>query len=92
MVKPWIEKKEDWLGRGKKASSPAPAVRRAERMFSVSEVADLLSVTRQTVFKWLALDEPEEAVIPPEAWVRLPGSGHIRIKEWAVVKLQAGGV
>jgi len=55
-----------------------------ERVYSVSEVAELLSVSRNTVFKWLSLDEPEFAVIPPDAWIRLPSSNHIRIKAWAV--------
>ena len=31
--------------------------------------------------------EVKEAVIPPEAWFRLP-DGHIRIREWIVVELQ----
>jgi len=37
----------------------------------------------------LAVDESEEAVIPPEAWFKLP-NGHIRIREWAVLLIQAG--
>jgi hypothetical protein len=51
------------------------------------EVAEILSVTKKTIYKWLSLDEPEDAVIPPAAWYKLP-NGHIRIKEWIVLKLQ----
>ena len=79
----WIERKK-WFdtsrgnGRGKQT---------VEMSFSVTEVADMLSISRQTVFKYLSFDEPEAAVIPPNAWYRLP-SGHIRIMEWIVLKLQ----
>ena len=86
-MKPWIEKKEGWLRRGEKAEKPAQAVRKVERMFSVAEVAELMAVDPQTVKKWI-----DAEVIPPAAWMRLPGSGHIRVKEWAVVKLQAGEI
>jgi predicted transcriptional regulator len=79
----WIEKKK-WFeqpgGNGKKPQ-------KIEQSFSVSEVAKLLGVSRQTIFKYLALDEPNDAVIPPAAWYRLP-SGHIRIHAWIVSKLQ----
>jgi len=55
----------------------------------VSDTARIMGVTRQTVFKWLSIAEPEGAVIPPAAWWRTPG-GHIRIREWMLMKLQAG--
>jgi hypothetical protein len=50
-------------------------------------VAALFGVSRQTVYNWLSFDEPESALIHVDAWFRLP-SGHIRIRESAVVKLQ----
>lgn len=81
----WIEKKEGWIGRkeGGNGKKPAPP----QKSYSVTEVASLLGISRQTVFKWLSLDEPETAIIPAQAWYRLP-SGHIRIREWIVIKLQ----
>ena len=57
-----------------------------EKVYSISEVAELLSVSRQTVCKWLSLDESEKALSPPSGWFKLP-SGHIRIREWIVLKL-----
>jgi hypothetical protein len=83
----WIEKK-DWFktahdgGNGKKPG-------RVEQSYSVSEVATILNVSRQTVFNYLSFDEPEKAKIPPEGWYRLP-SGHIRIFKSSVAKLQWG--
>lgn len=82
----WIEKKEHWLD--KKKETPTPRVERmVQKSYSIPEVADLCSVSRDTVYKWLAFDCPEEAVIPPSAWYRLD-NGRIRIKEWIVEKIQ----
>lgn len=61
---------------------------KVERMYTVSDVAKIMSVSRSIVFKWLSLDEPKDAVIPVDKWVRLSGSKHIRIKESALVQLQ----
>lgn len=58
----------------------------AERTYRVSEVAEMLSVTRHTVSKWLSVNDPEYAVIPRSSWFRLP-SGHIRIKESGILML-----
>lgn len=58
-----------------------------EKAYSISQVAEIFSVSRTTIYKWLSLDEPESAVIPPQAWFKLP-NGHIRIREWAVLELQ----
>ena len=58
-------------------------------MYSVAEVAELMSVHKQTVYKWLGLDDEDEAVIPPGGWVKTPG-GQIRIREWIVLRLQCG--
>lgn len=79
----WLEKRENWIP-GKPAQRPR---KKMSKVYSVTEVAQILAVSRQTVFKWLSIDEPEYAVIPPEAWFRLL-SGHIRIREWVVLKLQ----
>jgi hypothetical protein len=89
----WLEKKKNWTiegGRLKKPPARGAKKKMVARMYSVSEVAELLSVSRRTVFKWLALDDPENAVIPPDAWIKLP-SGYIRIKEAAVLELQGQG-
>ena len=83
---PWIEKKKGWLPGG-----DGGEVRKAERMYKVSEVASLMSVNKHTVLKWMALDESDDNIIPFEAWIKLP-NGHIRIREWIVLKLQAGEV
>jgi len=90
----WIDRKDEMDtsgGRLRGPPEPRPMKRKVEKMYSVSEVAELLSVSRQTVFKWLSFDDPENAVIPPEAWAKTPG-GHIRIREGIVLKLQAGEV
>ena len=58
-----------------------------ERSYSVAEVAEKLKVTRQTIYKYLSLDEPKYAQIPVSGWYRLPG-GHLRIKESALKELQ----
>ena len=68
-----------------KKAKPKPS-----KVFSVSQVAEILQVDKQTVYKWLSTDAPEYAVIPSDGWFRLPLSGHIRIKGWVVDKLKAG--
>jgi|GEM_PF-3035159 len=82
----WIERRDNWLP-GAKGKRPRQR-RRAEDHYSVSEVADIMSVSRATVFKWLSVNNPEDAIIPPEGWIRL--GDQIRIKEWALLKLQEG--
>ena len=57
-----------------------------EEAYKVSEVAEIFSVSRHTIFKWLSIREPEGTVIPRSSWFRLP-SGHIRIRESAILKL-----
>ena len=83
---PWIPKKKDWLG--KRAESSYPKAERIEKVYSVAEVARLFSIDKKTVFKWMAFEAEDqgEAVIPAEAWFKLP-NGHIRIREWIVLKL-----
>lgn len=92
----WLDKRKyldtsgGWLRRdpqAREAPRPAQAV---ERSYSISEVAALCSVSRRTVWKWLDEDEKSgEAIIPADAWYKLP-SGQVRIREWAVKKLQEG--
>jgi hypothetical protein len=80
-----MEKKKDQIL--KSGSRKATKESKVKKCYSIKEVGKILSVSRQTIYKWLSLDEPEDAIIPPEAWFRLP-SGHIRIREWVVLKIQ----
>ena len=80
-----IEKKRWFNADGSDNRKP----QKLEKSYSVSDTARIMGVSRQTVFKWLSIAEPEGAVIPPAAWWRTPG-GHIRIREWVLIKLQAG--
>ena len=50
---------------------------------STGDFAHIAGVSRQTIIKWLAIDEFGDAVIPPHLWFRLP-SGHIRISVIAI--------
>ena len=81
----WIEKKENWFA-DRIGERPKPA--RLERSYSVSDAARIMGVSRGTIFKWLSIDEPENAVIPPSAWWRRD-NGYIMIKESILLKLQA---
>lgn len=76
---PWIEPKGRWLPGGNGAG---PQETR-ERVYTVSQFADVVGVSRGTVFKWLD-DTDGDPIIPVEMWYKLPGSGHIRIYERAV--------
>ena len=77
-VTPWLEPRKNWLPRQPRQSRNPP-----KRVYSVTEVAEMLGVSRRTVFSYLSVDDPDKAKIPPDGWFRLPG-GHIRIYEWAV--------
>jgi len=79
----WIEKKKWFKPKGGNGRKP----QRIEQSYSVSEVAEMLGVSRQTIFNYLSFDEPESAKIPPYGWYRLP-SGHIRILKSSVAQLQ----
>lgn len=84
---PWIDRADHWLPpmRDRRPAAHRPP----EDMYSVRDVADILHVSKQTVYKWLSLDAPDDAVIAPDDWVKLPGSGHIRIFRRAIDKLQS---
>jgi hypothetical protein len=68
-------------------STLGPLDRPPEPVYSVAQVAEIFDVTKQTVYKWLIMEDGD-SVIPPEGWFKLPGSGHIRIKRAAVLALQ----
>jgi len=55
-----------------------------EVFYSVAETAEIFSVCKQTVMKWLK----DESVIPASDWFCLPGSGYIRIRESGILNLQ----
>lgn len=80
----WIEKKKwfepkGWNGRR----------RPEEKTYTIMEMAAILSVSRDTIYKWIAFDAPDEAVIPPSGWIRLP-NGRVRIHEWVLIKIKNG--
>ncbi|MBW2024381.1 MAG: helix-turn-helix domain-containing protein [Deltaproteobacteria bacterium] len=81
----WIEKTDNWLeGLGesrrrrqlKPKKAPEPEV-----VYTVKEIANILKVNRNTVFKWIETD-----VLGPEDYFRLPG-GYLRIRHSALMKL-----
>lgn len=84
----WLDRKKNWLGRNDGKPAPGPRRPVVEKSYSVTEASDMLGVSRQTVFKWLSADDDGSAVIPADAWYKLPGSGHIRIKQWIIIQLQ----
>ncbi|EFK10159.1 conserved hypothetical protein [delta proteobacterium NaphS2] len=49
----------------------------------MAEAARLFSVDKRTVSKWLK----DESIIPSSEWYRLPGSGYIRIRKAAILRL-----
>ena len=84
----WLERKEGWLGKDVPRAVPE---QRVEQVYTVAFVAEKLAVDKSTVFKWLSHEDGDGGVIPPEAWFKLP-NGHIRIREWIVLKLLSGEV
>jgi len=57
--------------------------------YTVAEVADIFSVTKKTVYKWLKFKEEDgRTLIDPVDWFRIPGPGYIRIMESALLKMQ----
>jgi len=45
-----------------------------DHSYSVVKAAAILGVSRQTIYKYLSIDAPEFALIPPQAWFRLPSA------------------
>lgn len=79
----WLNENKDWVP--KKNKKPTSRTK-LEKVYSISEVAEILSVHRQTIMKWLSFDSPEDAIIPPKKWFKLP-NGHIRIRESIIIEL-----
>jgi len=77
----WIDRKEGWISRRENTRR-----RVSERVYSVTQVARMLNVSRNTVYKYL-----DSAIIPAEGWFKLPGGG-IRIREAAVMRIKSGQV
>ena len=76
----WLEKKKDWLPNSPKTRKTRQPEKEPEKVYSVAEVARLMSVSKNTVYKWLCINNPEDAVIPPDGWFRIPNTTYIRIK------------
>ena len=55
-----------------------------EKLYKTSEVAKMMSVTNQTVYKWISCD-----ILPVDGWFKLP-NGYIRFRAWLVEKLISG--
>ena len=85
----WIEKKGDWLGKGRKDQRSEVRGQRSDekKVLTVAEAAYELGVDKQTVYKYMAMEAGEEAPIPFDAWYRLPG-GHIRIYRYIIVEIK----
>jgi hypothetical protein len=79
----WLEKRDNWLDQQRTKNGRL----KVSKLYTVRELADIFCISKTTVYKWLSIDEPKYAVIPPNGWFKLP-SGHIRIYEWVVIKLQ----
>jgi hypothetical protein len=58
--------------------------------YSVWEIAFLMSVSKQTVYRWLHGTQDEPPIIPRDGWIRLPHSGQIRIRGDIPANLQKG--
>ena len=83
----WLEEKKDWLPNSRNTRKARQPEKEPEKVYSVAEVAHLMSVSKNTVYKWLCIDHPEDAVIPPSGWFRIANTTEIRIKKWALMAL-----
>lgn len=83
----WLEEKKNWLPNSRKTRKTRQPEKEPEKVYSVIEVARLMSVSKNTVYKWLCIKNPEDAVIPPNGWFRIPNTTEIRIKKWALMAL-----
>lgn len=88
----WLKDQKNWLPQTSEVKRK-PVKKKVDdsETYTIMEFAKIFKVSRQTVWKWLSLDEPEGAVIPPDCWIKLPHSGHIRIKAKAIVLLKDEG-
>ena len=57
-----------------------------EKLYKTSEVAKIMNITKQTIYKWMICD-----ILPSDGWIRLP-NGYIRFKPWLVKKLENGEI
>jgi len=62
-----------------------------EPYYTILEVCEIFDISKATVYKWLHGNEVQRPVIPRDGWIRLPGSGQIRIEGEIVKKLMSGG-
>ena len=60
-----------------------------EPTYSVAEFAAIFAVDKRTVYKWLMIEDGD-AVIPPDLWFKLPGTGYIRIRHRAIEVIEEG--
>jgi len=61
-----------------------------EPYYTILEVCEIFDISKATVYKWLHGNEVQRPVIPKDGWIRLPGSGQIRIEGEIVKKLMSG--
>jgi len=80
----WLESRQNWLPNSAQKKVRKPA---SKQSYTITEVAEIFEVTRQTVYKWLISDDLGEAIISPTLWYKLPG-GHIRVAKIAITKLK----
>jgi len=55
-----------------------------EKLYKTSEVAEIMNVTKQTVYKWLD-------ILPKKGWFR-NHVGQLRFKKWLIDKLKSGQI
>ena len=83
----WNDK--DYSTNGGRFRHPDHVPMDPEVSYSVAETARIFAVDKQTVMKWLSPDDSGEAVLDsPKDWYKLPGSGYIRIRKSAIMRLQ----
>jgi len=61
-----------------------------EPYYTIFEICEIFVISKATVYNWLHGNEVQKPVIPRDGWIRLPGSGQIRIKGEIVKKLMSG--
>jgi len=61
-----------------------------EPYYTIFEIFEIFVISKPTVYNWLHGNEVQRPVIPRDGWIRIPGSGQIRIKGEIVKKLMGG--